>query len=153
MKRLLDIATGVTLGRLNHKQNFYLAAAGLRKDGVIVVSFNGIRQTPMWEHHAEARLCRKLTPHSVVAVVRILTDGTWAMARPCASCQRCMRRVGVKRVYYSIAPNEVMDFYAISADEVLGYTVDELLDLLYGFIHRVCDDIASTARPYRRHTC
>lgn len=105
-QRLLDIATGVALGRLNHKQTFRLGAAGMRKDGVIVVSFNGSPKEPEWQHHAESRLCRKLTPDSVVAVVRVLANGSWAMSRPCDSCQRCLTRMGVKKVFYSIAPNE-----------------------------------------------
>lgn len=104
--RLLDIAYGVAIGRLNHKQTFRLAAAGIRNDGVLVASFNGAPKEPEWQHHAESRLCRKLTPDSTVAVVRILANGSWAMARPCEGCQRCLKRIGVKKVYYSIAPDE-----------------------------------------------
>lgn len=105
-EKLLAIATGVALGRLSHKQTFRLGAAGIRKDGVIVVSFNGAPKEPEWAHHAESRLCRKLTPDSTVAVVRILANGTWAMARPCNSCQKCLTRMGVRKVYYSISSNE-----------------------------------------------
>lgn len=110
--KLLDIAHGIALGRLNHRQNFRLGAAGVRKDGVLVASFNGAPCEPEWAHHAESRLCRKLTPDSVVAVVRILADGSWCMARPCKGCQICLKRIGVKKVYYSISPNEygVMNF-------------------------------------------
>lgn len=105
-ERLLDIALGAALGRLNHKQSFRLGAAGIRKDGVIVVSFNGNPREPNWAHHAESRLCRKLTPDSTIAVVRVLANGTIALAKPCRSCQNCLYRTGVKKVYYSIAPNE-----------------------------------------------
>lgn len=106
MRRLLDIATGVALGRLTRSQQFHLAAVGLRKDGVVVSAYNDKRERTGWDHHAEARLCRKLTPYSRVAVVRLLADGKWAMARPCASCLRCLQRVGVERVYYSVGDGE-----------------------------------------------
>lgn len=104
--KLLDLAWGVALGRLDHKQTFRLGAVGLRSDGKLVASFNGAPKEPEWKHHSETRLARKLTPNSTVAVVRILADGTWALAKPCNSCETCLRRVGVKRVYYSISLNE-----------------------------------------------
>lgn len=107
IERLLDLATGAALTRLQSKeQHFRLGAAGLRKDGAIVVSYNGAQKEPVWKHHAESRLCRKLTPKSVVAVVRVLADGSWAMARPCDNCRECLERMGVKKVYYSIRPDE-----------------------------------------------
>lgn len=106
IEKLLDIATGVALGRLEYRQNYNLGAASHRRDGVLVVTYNGTQKAPVWQHHAEARLCRKLTPTALVAVVRVLADGTWAMARPCGGCQTCMRRTGVERVVYSIAPGE-----------------------------------------------
>lgn len=105
-KRLLDIATGAALSRLAQCQKWKLGAAGIRKDGVLVTSFNGNPKEPEWTAHAESRLCKKLTPNSVIAVVRVGQGGEWQLAKPCPSCQRCLKRVGVKRVYYSIAPNE-----------------------------------------------
>jgi cytidine deaminase len=105
-QRLIDMAIGVALGRLRQKQIYRLGAVGIRDDGVIVASFNGCPTEVEWAHHAESRLCRKLTPESIVAVARVLASGVVAMAKPCASCRRCMERVGVKRVYYTIAPNE-----------------------------------------------
>jgi cytidine deaminase len=111
IERLLDLATGAALTRVNYKsqhivQHFRLGAAGIRNDGVIVVSYNGCQTAPNWRHHAESRLCRKLTPKSIVAVARVHADGSWAMAKPCKNCEICLRRIGVKRVYYTIAPNE-----------------------------------------------
>ena len=41
-----------------------------------------------------------------VAVARVLANGDWALARPCKNCQTCMKRKGVKRVYYTISPGE-----------------------------------------------
>lgn len=111
IERLLDLATGAALTRVHRKsphtvQHFRLGAAGIRFDGALVVSYNGSQEEPRWQHHAESRLCRKLTPKSIVAVARVLADGSWAMARPCKNCETCLRRLGVKRVYYTIAPDE-----------------------------------------------
>lgn len=103
---LLSVATGVALGRISRYGSFKLAAVGIRGDGALVQSHNGSATQVTWKVHAEARLCRKLTPHSVVAVVRIFGDGTWALAKPCKNCQTCMRRVGVTEVLYSIASDE-----------------------------------------------
>lgn len=103
---LLSVAYGAALGRLKTGQQFRLGAAGIRADGALVVSYNGSQKEPEWQHHAESRLCRKLTPNSVVAVARTLANGEWAMAKPCASCERCLRRMGVKRVYYTIQAGE-----------------------------------------------
>ena len=110
-QRLLSTATGAALSRLAQGQKWKLGAAGMRKDGAMVVSYNGNPKEPEWTAHAESRLCKKLTPNSIIAVVRVGQSGEWQLSKPCASCQRCLKRVGVKRVYYSIAPNEygVMD--------------------------------------------
>lgn len=105
-ERLLGVAHGVAMGRLGHDMTYRLGAAAYRNDDVLVVAFNGAQSYPTWQHHAEARLCRKLTPCPVVAVVRVLSNGHWAMARPCDSCQTCMRRRGVQKVVYSIQPGE-----------------------------------------------
>lgn len=104
-QKLLATATGAALSRLARDQKWKLGAAGLRSDGVLVVSFNGNPKEPEWTAHAESRLCKKLTPNSVIAVVRVGQQGEWCLSRPCPSCQRCLKRVGVKRVYFSIAPN------------------------------------------------
>lgn len=92
----------------HHRRSVYrLAAVGVRADGVVVQSRNGcIFHQRIPRAHAEARLARKLTPGSVVYVARTLKDGTVAMAKPCVSCQNCLRHRGVDRVYYTIAYNE-----------------------------------------------
>ncbi len=105
-QRLLDIALGVALGRLKHKQKWRLGAAGIRSDGVLVVSFNGAPKEPEWKHHSESRICRKLTPDSIIAVVRVQANGEVALAKPCENCQKCLAHVGVRKVYYSIGSNE-----------------------------------------------
>jgi len=78
----------------------------MRSDGKIVTGYNQTYLDRHWQSHAESRVCRKLDVGSVVAVVRIGEGNGWRMAKPCASCVRCMKRTGVERVLYSIRENE-----------------------------------------------
>lgn len=87
-------------------RQYRLAAVGLRADGAMVVSRNGPSLDEAAMCHAEARLCRKLDKGATLFVTRILGDGTWAMARPCARCLWRLRGRKVARVFYSIGPNE-----------------------------------------------
>ena len=88
-------------------RNCFLGAVGARNDGVIVSSRNLHAVDIAPDHHAEARLAKKLTPNSTVWVARVLRrNGEWALARPCASCERKLRSCGVRKVVYTIAPNE-----------------------------------------------
>jgi len=105
MDKLIRIAQGVALSRIG-KQEYKLGASGLRADGKIVIAHNTKATDRTWNTHAETRLCRKLTPKSVVAVIRVIHTGTMAMAKPCKSCETCLRRIGVVKVYYSISDNE-----------------------------------------------
>lgn len=88
------------------KRQFRLGAVGVRTDGAIVTANNIPHRTRESKAHAETRLAKKLDYGSVVYVVRIYSDGTLAMARPCRKCQSALRLKGVKRVYYSINKNE-----------------------------------------------
>lgn len=88
------------------KRQYRLGAVGIRSDGTVVTSSNIPHRTPEPQAHAEIRLTRKLDWGSVVYVVRIYSDGTLAMARPCKRCQSAMRRRGVKCCYYSINDTE-----------------------------------------------
>ncbi len=88
-------------------RSFYLGAVGLRRDGVIVTAKNIAAANIVPTHHAEARVVRKLTPDSMVWVARVLrSTGEWTTSRPCVGCQGRMRAVGVKKVVYTIAPDE-----------------------------------------------
>lgn len=88
-------------------RGFLIGAVGIRSDGVLVTSKNVAATDLAPNHHAEARLSRKLTPNSTVWVARVLRASTdWAMARPCQGCQNRMKAVGVHRVVYTIGPNE-----------------------------------------------
>lgn len=88
-------------------RSFHLGAVGMRNDGVIVSARNIAATDVTPEAHAEARVVRKLTLDSYVWVARV-SKGTreWAMARPCKNCQRRMKTAGVRKVMYTIGPNE-----------------------------------------------
>lgn len=108
-RRMLMMAAEIALENPVRKDNrtYRLGAVGVRNDGVIVVAKNLAAPNVVPTHHAEARLVRKLTPNSVVWVARIsrATD-EWTMSKPCENCQGRMRAAGVRRVVYTIAPNE-----------------------------------------------
>lgn len=109
-KKMLTMAANVACQNRDTRfdnRSFLLGAVGLRNDGVIVSSKNIAAPDYAPDHHAETRLVRKLTPGSTVWVSRITRrDGGWALARPCAGCQMRLRVAGVKKVIYTIAPNE-----------------------------------------------
>lgn len=87
-------------------KHFFLGAVGVRADGASVTSTNVRTMLRCEDAHAEARLCRKLDVGSTVYVARVAKSGDWAMSRPCSSCERTLRLKGVKKVYYTIGPNE-----------------------------------------------
>jgi len=103
--KLLKIAAQIALGG-DQCRNYLLAAVIKRKDGAVVVSTNALTKLPQPAAHAEARALRKADVGCEMYVARVLRDGTWALAKPCRHCQRLIRSKGVKRVYYTIAPNE-----------------------------------------------
>ena len=102
---MLSLAAGTAM-RKDDCRSFKLGAIGLRNDGTIVSALNGPAPNKCSQVHAEARLCQKLTPGSTVWVARIRHDGTLGMARPCPSCQRRLRSIGVDKVIYTISDNE-----------------------------------------------
>lgn len=105
-KYYFDLATRVANGKRDNR-SFKLGALGIRSDGVIVASPNAPCPIPERRAHAEYRIASKLTPNSVVYVVRILRfDGSLALSRPCNDCQKVLVSRGVSKVYYSISPNE-----------------------------------------------
>lgn len=89
-------------------RSFFIGAVGIRgSDGALVYAFNGKTDIPSPRTHCEARLCKKLTPGSIVYVARILKKtGDFALSRPCFNCARCLKMRGVKTVFYSIGPGE-----------------------------------------------
>ena len=109
-KKMLIEAANIAVKNKVHKidnRTFLLGAVGERNDGVLVSASNIAAPDYAPDHHAETRLARKLTPNSTVWVARISRkDGSWALARPCSGCELRLRRAGIKRVVYTIAPNE-----------------------------------------------
>jgi tRNA(Arg) A34 adenosine deaminase TadA len=108
-KKMLQIAAESALhnpSRSHDRRSMKLGAVGLRNDGVLVYSKN-ISTVDCFPHaHAEARLTKKLTKNSIVWVARVTSDGNWAMSRPCNNCENALRMTGVKKVVYTIGPNE-----------------------------------------------
>lgn len=99
----LNIAAKVAKG--GERRNFFLGAVGVRSDGAMVYSFNSPTQFPCKAAHAEHRLAKKLDAGSTVYVARV-SNGQFAMSRPCASCMTILRNKRVRRIYYTIAPDE-----------------------------------------------
>lgn len=88
-------------------RSFLLGAVGMRNDGVIVSARNIAATDVTPSAHAEARVVKKLTCDSIVWVARVgRGSNSWALARPCEKCQRRMKTAGVRKVVYTIAPNE-----------------------------------------------
>lgn len=87
------------------RRNFFHGAIGFRADGALVHARNELCTGKTPRAHAEARLLRKLGKHApLVIVVRVNRQGLWMLSKPCEDCERALRRVGVKRVLYSIKP-------------------------------------------------
>lgn len=110
-RRMLAMAANVAKDKSKTKRfdnrAFWLGAVGLRNDGVLVSARNVAATDVVPTHHAEARVVRKLTHDSVVWVARISrSNGEWTLARPCMSCQYKMKIAGVRKVVYTIGPEE-----------------------------------------------
>ena len=106
---MLQLAANVACeGRSRHdNRSFMLGAVGLRNDGVLVSSRNIAATDVTPTAHAEARVVKKLTCDSIIWVARVSrAHGDWALARPCQKCQNRMKTAGVRKVMYTIAPNE-----------------------------------------------
>lgn len=89
------------------RRGFLLGAVGVRNDGVLVTSRNVASPEKAPNHHAEARVVRKLTPGSTVWVARVSKQtGEWVLAKPCRGCENRMRAAGVERVVYTISAGE-----------------------------------------------
>ena len=105
-KNFLDIATKIATKK-DDKRAFIVGAVGVRSDGVIVMASNGPTPNPSRLVHAEYRISRKLDYGSIVYVVRLRRDGSLAMAKPCADCEKALRSKHVKEVWYSTADGAV----------------------------------------------
>ena len=96
-------------------RDYFLGAIGIRTDctklikacnGPAMISTSSTRRNYP-AAHAEYRLAQKLNKGSIVFVCRVKKgDNSYAMARPCANCQRRLASKGVVKVYYTINDNE-----------------------------------------------
>jgi tRNA(Arg) A34 adenosine deaminase TadA len=105
--RYLELASHFTQRRKGDGRKFMIGAVGIRSDGAIVTARNSPSADVTPGAHAESRLCNRLTPNSIVFVVRVTKTGTWAMAKPCKACEIKLRAAGVKNVYYTNDQGEV----------------------------------------------
>lgn len=103
--KLLNVAA--KMSRLKDDcRHFFIGAVAIRGDDVTVYSYNGAPKFPERQHHAEARIARKLDKGATVFVARTMANGEWACSKPCANCTVALKRAYVKKVYYTIAAGE-----------------------------------------------
>lgn len=88
------------------KRSYRLGAVAIRNDGTIVGALNGPCPEPCAGAHAEWKLGRKLDHGAIVFVVRVSSNGLYAMAAPCEGCYNFLKSRRVKRVYYTSGPND-----------------------------------------------
>jgi tRNA(Arg) A34 adenosine deaminase TadA len=89
------------------RRTFFVGAIGIRRDGTMVMAWNGSSKEPNRVAHAEFRLASKLDQGAVVYVARIkVGDWSLGLAKPCQACQKILKSKKVKRVFYSIGPDE-----------------------------------------------
>lgn len=84
-------------------RHYRLGCVARRADGATVFSCNGPTPVPTREQHAEYRISRKLDYNSVVYVARVLRDGSYGNAMPCASCMKALKSRRVSRVYFTVS--------------------------------------------------
>lgn len=107
---LMALEVAMTANPIRDWRNFYLAAIGVRKDGVIVKSQNGAiyagclkRFVRLGNSHAECRVLRKMDWGGVIYVARVLKqDFSIGMASPCEMCRIKIKSKGISKVYYTI---------------------------------------------------
>jgi len=88
-------------------KNHLLAAVAKRKDGAVVASRNGKTQVPRPTAHAEVRTLKKAGHGCTLYVAKVhKRTGEWGMAKPCNNCMTRIKNMKVRRVYYTIGPDE-----------------------------------------------
>ncbi len=104
VRRYLELAAQVSLLKKDGR-SFRHGAVGIRRDGVLVAACNGNPIIPTPAHHCEFRITRKLGKYGTIFLARVLKDGTWADSTPCVHCQTRLQAKKVKRIYFTIGPN------------------------------------------------
>lgn len=103
--KYLDLAIRIAKGG-EEERNYLIGCVGIRTDGAIVVAANLLTKRPEHSAHAELRTLKKSDKGSTLYVARIHRDGNWANAKPCIKCQTLIRNKKVKRVFYTVGPEE-----------------------------------------------
>lgn len=97
--------------RDKRNKNYKLGAVAVRSDGSICYVHNLKVRTPTRTAHAECRALNKSGKCNTLYIVRVLSDGSWANARPCSSCRETIKQYKVKKVVYSISNSEYGIWY------------------------------------------
>ena len=101
-------------------REIWIGSVGIRSDGAIVSAKNGSIFTTdtgddfqlIPEVHAERRVIRKMDWGGILFVARVRrVDLTWAMSRPCPTCQMFIKSKGVKQVFYTINKTQFGRWY------------------------------------------
>lgn len=103
-----EIAGRLALSKSDNR-HYVLGAIAIRNDGAIVKSINSPVPEPTRLMHAEYKVCRKIDAGATVYVARMkCVDGklVFAMSRPCHDCNKLLKSKKVKKVYYTIGPDE-----------------------------------------------
>lgn len=89
------------------KRAYFIGAIAIRGDGTMVSAVNGSDTARNRQIHCEYRICKKIDHGATVYLARIgLSDGKFRIAKPCRNCRKVLRSKKVKKVYYTIGPNE-----------------------------------------------
>lgn len=114
-KRYFERAYEIALhgpGAGGKKNRFRLGSVLVYKKQILTAKYNCLKTSPKlrpfsrWPFlHSESNciLSHGLDncEHTVLYVLRILRNGELAMARPCTSCNKLIKFVGVKKIYYT----------------------------------------------------
>lgn len=120
----------------NSGHDTFRHGAVLVKGGSIInIAANSDNHTPFGQrfrslpgratHHAELGcilgIDKSMTSGGVVYVARINKAGDWKMSKPCSMCHEALKFVGVRKVVYTVAPNE-WESYKVNDEQVeVGY--------------------------------
>jgi tRNA(Arg) A34 adenosine deaminase TadA len=93
---------------LGVKQESYHGAIVVTKDSTAVAVNVTTQDRRLPDHHAEVRAMKKVPPsalHGATLYVARSCGGKWGDSRPCSSCDRAIRKAGVRRVVYTNSGN------------------------------------------------
>lgn len=113
------VKAGLELAQAAHRDRdcyYQLCALVVKRNRVISVGYNNpkthpLANTKMKQLHAEMDAiigCTKAELDGAeIVVVRARRDGKVGMAKPCRACDDFIRRVGLRRVYYTVDGSDI----------------------------------------------